>query len=61
MHWEAYVTAEIKVTENVVSCSDNGQHPLVYISLKSGHGQCQYCGKRFVHAQQASESSRQAA
>jgi len=37
----------IKSTEEIVSCSDNGQHPLVYISLKPGSGQCQYCGKKF--------------
>jgi len=38
----------IKATEEIVSCSDNGQHPLVYISLKQGSGQCQYCGQQFV-------------
>ena len=38
----------IKSTEEIVSCSDNGQHPLVYISLKPGSGQCQYCGQKFV-------------
>lgn len=38
----------IKATEEIVSCSDNGQHPLVYISLKNGSGQCQYCGQKFV-------------
>ncbi|RLL49193.1 zinc-finger domain-containing protein [Mariprofundus sp. EBB-1] len=37
----------IKSTEEVVSCSDNGQHPLVYINLKAGSGQCQYCGQKF--------------
>jgi len=37
----------IKATEEIVSCSDNGQHPLVYISLKTGTGQCQYCGQKF--------------
>jgi uncharacterized Zn-finger protein len=37
----------IKVTEEVVSCSDNGQHPLVYINLKNGKGSCQYCGQVF--------------
>jgi len=37
----------IKVTEEVVSCSDNGQHPLVYINLKNGKGACQYCGQIF--------------
>ncbi len=37
----------IKSTEEVVSCSDNGQHPLVYINLKPGFGQCQYCGQKF--------------
>lgn len=38
----------IKSTEEIVSCSDNGQHPLIYISLKPGHGQCQYCGQKFI-------------
>jgi len=37
----------IKVTEEIVSCSDNGQHPLVYIKLTSGTGKCQYCGQVF--------------
>lgn len=41
--------APVKVTESIVSCSDNGQHPLVYINLKNGSGRCQYCGKQFVH------------
>jgi len=43
-----YMGSETKVTENVVSCSDNGQHPLVYINLKDGKGHCQYCGQVFV-------------
>jgi len=38
----------IKSIEDIVSCSDNGQHPLVYISLKIGSGQCQYCGQKFI-------------
>jgi len=38
----------IKSIEDIVSCSDNGQHPLVYISLKTGSGQCQYCGQKFI-------------
>lgn len=37
----------IKSTETIISCSDNGQHPLVYINLKDGSGQCQYCGQKF--------------
>jgi len=37
----------IRSTEEVVSCSDNGQHPLVYINLKNGTGRCQYCGQKF--------------
>lgn len=37
----------IKVTEEIVSCSDNGQHPLVYIKLSNGKGNCQYCGQSF--------------
>jgi len=38
----------IKSTEEVVSCSDNGHHPLVYINLKHGTGQCQYCGQKYA-------------
>jgi len=45
----------IKVTEEIVSCSDNGQHPLVYINLKSGTGRCQYCGQKFVRANAAAQ------
>jgi len=45
------VTATVKVTEPIVSCSDNGQHPLVYINLKDGSGRCQYCGKNFVRVE----------
>ncbi|MFQ5518953.1 MAG: zinc-finger domain-containing protein [Mariprofundus sp.] len=49
----------INSTEAIVSCSDNGQHPLVYINLKSGSGQCQYCGQKFVRT--ASEASEKVA
>jgi len=48
----------IKVTEEVVSCSDNGQHPMVYIKLENGHGTCQYCGQVF---EQVEEPTLQAA
>ncbi len=51
----------IKTTEEIVSCSDNGQHPLVYISLKNGSGRCQYCGQLFIREEAASEQSQQAA
>jgi len=37
----------IKVTDEIVSCSDNGQHPLVYIKLSDAKGSCQYCGQQF--------------
>ncbi|MDX8389489.1 MAG: zinc-finger domain-containing protein [Mariprofundaceae bacterium] len=37
-----------QTTDRIVSCSDHGQHPLVYINLDSGHGSCQYCGKLFA-------------
>ncbi|PIP02042.1 MAG: zinc-finger domain-containing protein [Zetaproteobacteria bacterium CG12_big_fil_rev_8_21_14_0_65_54_13] len=37
----------IRSTEEIVSCSDNGQHPLVYINLKDGIARCQYCGQKF--------------
>ena len=39
----------IKVTEEIVSCSDNGQHPLVYIKLTDGKGRCHYCGQVFEY------------
>lgn len=42
----------IKVTEEIVSCSDNGQHPLVYIKLSNGSGKCQYCGQVFERVQE---------
>jgi len=48
----------IKATEEIVSCSDNGQHPLVYISLKNGSGQCQYCGQKFVRVSIADMSEK---
>ena len=41
----------IKTTNEIVSCSDNGQHPLVYINLKDGEGKCHYCGQCFVLVQ----------
>jgi len=41
----------ITTTDEIVSCSDNGQHPLVYINLKDGEGKCQYCGQSFKLAQ----------
>ncbi len=49
----------IKATEEIVSCSDNGQHPLVYINLKNGSGQCQYCGQKFIRisAEEAEEAN----
>lgn len=47
------MSSEIKVAESIVSCSDNGQHPLVYINLKDGKGHCQYCGQIFVHSEPA--------
>ncbi len=43
------MASEIKVSNPVVSCSDNGQHPLVYINLKGGKGRCQYCGQVFIY------------
>ncbi|MFC1567799.1 zinc-finger domain-containing protein [Pseudomonadota bacterium] len=48
----------IKVTDDVISCSDNGQHSLVYIKLSNGHGKCQYCGQLF---EQVEERKSQAA
>jgi len=43
----------IKVIKEVISCSDNGQHPLVYIKLKNGEGICHYCGQKFLLQQLA--------
>jgi len=51
----------IKATEEVVSCSDNGQHPLVYLNLKNGSSQCQYCGQKFVRVSKAEASEKLAA
>ncbi|RMG92414.1 MAG: zinc-finger domain-containing protein [Zetaproteobacteria bacterium] len=51
----------IKTTEEIVSCSDNGQHPLVYISLKNGSGRCHYCGQLFIRKDVKSEQNQQAA
>ncbi|MDQ6982666.1 MAG: zinc-finger domain-containing protein [Mariprofundus sp.] len=51
----------IKSTENIVSCSDNGQHPLVYISLKAGSGQCQYCGQKFIRISKSGTTEKAAA
>ena len=54
------MTSEIKVTETIVSCSDNGQHPLVYINLKDGEGRCQYCGKHFVRIEENGKGAKAA-
>lgn len=51
----------IKVTKEIVSCSDNGQHPLVYINLKNGNGQCQYCGQKFARVVESSSQEKTAA
>ena len=45
----------IKVTETIVSCSDNGQHPLVYINLKNGQASCKYCGQTFVRVEKTAD------
>jgi len=42
----------IKSTDEIVACSDNGQHPLVYINLKGGKKKCQYCGQTFERISQ---------
>ncbi|RLL49194.1 zinc-finger domain-containing protein [Mariprofundus sp. EBB-1] len=39
----------LKTTAEVIPCSNNGLHPLVYISLKSGIGKCQCCGKQYIN------------
>ncbi len=51
----------IKVTTEIVSCSDNGQHPLVYINLKNGSGRCQYCGQKFELADSETGKEKSAA
>ncbi len=51
----------IKTTDEIISCSDNGQHPLVYINLKDGRGRCHYCGQEFVRIDPEGESAQQAA
>ena len=51
----------IKSTETIVSCSDNGQHPLVYINLKSGSGKCQYCGQKFIRVSPSDQAEEKAA
>ncbi len=51
----------IKTTEIIISCSDNGQHPLVYINLKSGAGSCHYCGQKFVRVSQDKPGKKQKA
>ncbi|MBL1353579.1 MAG: zinc-finger domain-containing protein [Zetaproteobacteria bacterium] len=38
----------IESTEEIVSCSDHGGHPLIYINIKKGDKACQYCGQRFT-------------
>lgn len=47
----------IKVTEEIVSCSDNGQHPLVYIKLSNGKGKCQYCGQIFEQVDEKAKAA----
>lgn len=54
-------THAIKVTEEIVSCSDNGQHPLVYINLKDGRGICQYCGQVFIRVDPQAKPEQEAA
>jgi len=39
----------IQSSEDIVSCSDHGGHPLVYINIKEGNKACQYCGQRFEY------------
>jgi uncharacterized Zn-finger protein len=51
----------IKSSETIISCSDNGQHPLVYINLKSGSGQCQYCGQKFERIDPSEQAEEKAA
>jgi len=51
----------IKTTEIIISCSDNGQHPLVYINLKSGEGSCHYCGQKFIRVSKDEPGKKQKA
>ncbi|MCF7821153.1 MAG: zinc-finger domain-containing protein [Mariprofundaceae bacterium] len=50
-------SSTIKVTDEVVSCSDNGQHPLVYIKLSNGRGVCQYCGQVFERVEEKTKAA----
>ena len=47
----------VKTTEVIISCSDNGQHPLVYINLKNSKGSCHYCGQEFVRVDSESPAT----
>lgn len=51
-------TVIIKSTKEIVSCSDNGQHPLIYINLKGGSGQCQYCGQKLTYISNSESSDK---
>jgi len=51
----------VKTTDEIISCSDNGQHPLVYINLKNGRGRCHYCGQEFVRTEPDDARNQQAA
>jgi len=47
----------IQSTEEIVSCSDHGGHPLVYINIKNGSKSCQYCGQRFDYSKPATSQA----
>jgi len=49
----------VRTTERIVSCSDDGQHPLVYLNLEAGRARCPYCSREFVrvYAEEDSDSS----
>jgi uncharacterized Zn-finger protein len=47
----------IQSTEEIVSCSDHGGHPLVYINIKNGSKSCQYCGQRFEYSKPATSQA----
>ncbi len=51
----------VRTTEKIVSCSDDGQHPLVYINLEQGRGRCPYCSREFVRVDASDEASCEAA
>ncbi|RME83489.1 MAG: zinc-finger domain-containing protein [Zetaproteobacteria bacterium] len=47
----------VRTNEQVVACSGDGQHPLVYLNLKQGKARCPYCSREFVREAEESEEN----